>query len=241
MIIKWLTSKRFFSLLIFFSALVFQLYYFMKMKLTRKNEMKYIMKLLVMSEFSPILISLVISSLVSLILLGLPFLLHWIKFKRKLKKKNDIFLLILLTGNLEMIGDCVEIALSLLEPLYMEAGDSSGVGPSQLPDLNLPAPREDSSLPDLNLTPIEEEILRGEWARVQSQKRELAELIEPLIEKEVNKYPSLKPIPSSREMVEELIKKMGSSYLQKVNGGTASRKDLASYLGHFLWLWLANF
>lgn len=102
---------------------------------------------------------------------------------------------------------------------------SSGVGPSQLPDLNLPAAEEDPGDPHDKKRAAEREVFRLELEKIKSQKEVLADLIGPLIEEESNKHPSIKTPPSPTEMVERLISQMGSQRAQEANAPNAARAD----------------
>ncbi|KAL3516204.1 hypothetical protein ACH5RR_023106 [Cinchona calisaya] len=84
--------------------------------------------------------------------------------------------------------------------------DGRGAGSSKEP-----------SIPDFNRTPAEEEVFQLELLQIEKQKGQLAELIRPLIKEEVNKFQSIRTLPSPRDFVKELISQFGTPLVQKVN------------------------
>lgn len=118
-------------------------------------------------------------------------------------------------------------------------GDGSGASSSKqpsLPDLNLPTTEEDpEDQRDLKRKAAEEEVLQVELQKVEDQKSRLAQLIRPLIEKEANKYQPIRKIPSSREIVEDLIHRLGTPLVKKANGPHPEWGDL-----QYLKTWLTR-
>ena len=120
----------------------------------------------------------------------------------------------------------------------------SGVGPSNLPDLNSPAAEEDpGDRHDQKGKSVETAIYELELAKIQEQKDRLADRIRPLIEEEAQRcrrqygHRQQGALPSPNAMVENIINRFASKGAQVANAPNAPLQDLR-YLKK--WLTLAE-
>lgn len=60
---------------------------------------------------------------------------------------------------------------------------------------------------------------------IKNQKQTLADLLDPLIKKEALKYPDIRKLPSPTDVVEELIRRIGSNKARAENDHTMPLHD----------------
>ncbi|KAL0289083.1 UNVERIFIED_CONTAM: putative DNA-directed RNA polymerase [Sesamum calycinum] len=70
---------------------------------------------------------------------------------------------------------------------------------------------------DLNLSAVEQEIVDQNVNKIKIKKKELSDLLDPLIKREAEKYPNLRKLPSTTDVVEELISRIGSTKARSEN------------------------
>lgn len=84
---------------------------------------------------------------------------------------------------------------------------------------------------DLNVPAAEQAVYELMIEEVKSQKQRLADLLDPLIQTEAEKSPNIRKLPSPRDMVEELIKRLASTKVHQENEGNAAHfKNLKRWL-----------
>lgn len=89
-------------------------------------------------------------------------------------------------------------------------GDGSGPSLSKRPSF------------DLNISAAEQAVYELREDEIKGKKEKLADLLEPLIQTEAEKYPNIKKLPSPKDMVEELIRGLASNKVQQENEGNAA-------------------
>lgn len=73
---------------------------------------------------------------------------------------------------------------------------------------------------DLNVLAVEQAVYEQTLEERKSQKQTLADLLDPLIKKEAEKYPDIRNLPSPTDVVEELIRRIGSNKARAENDHT---------------------
>lgn len=134
-----------------------------------------------------------------------------------------------------LVAHCVEWIFSFMEgnlPLYV-IEDQSGASSSKQPSF------------DLNLSPAEQvviEVNERVLFEVNTQKQELADLLEPLVRNEAKKYPgvNMEKVPSPRDLVELLISRIGSKVAREENDRSQQNDLTAPDFKSHLKKWLTR-
>ncbi|KAF3617181.1 hypothetical protein FXO38_34126 [Capsicum annuum] len=101
------------------------------------------------------------------------------------------------------LNDFFDFWLSLMDRIPLSiGGNGSGPSLSKKPSFDLNIPSVEHQVYEL----IEEEIKR--------RKAKLADLLEPLIQREAERYPNIRELPSPKAMVERLIESLGSDQIK---------------------------
>lgn len=116
-------------------------------------------------------------------------------------------------------------------PSFFNGWAAGGMGASSSGrpalDLNLPLAEDpDRQSLDLNMKPEAKALFDQEMAFVKIKKQTLAGLLTPLIERESQKYKNLGQIPSTKEIMEQLIRDFASPGARWANNHTTDIADL---------------
>lgn len=118
------------------------------------------------------------------------------------------------------LSDLIDFFLSAMDRIPLSVGgDGSGPSFSKRPSF------------DLNVSAAEQAVYELMQQEIKGQKQRLADLLNPLIQTEAEKYPNIRKLPSPRDMVEELIKRLASTKVHQENEGNAANlKNLKTWL-----------
>lgn len=107
------------------------------------------------------------------------------------------------------LTDLLDFVLSAMDRIPLSVGDDrSGASSSKQPSF------------DLNVLAVEQAVYEQTLEERKSQKQTLADLLDPLIKKEAEKYPDIRNLPSPTDVVEELIRRIGSNKARAENDHT---------------------
>ncbi|KAM3382712.1 hypothetical protein P3S68_008287 [Capsicum galapagoense] len=99
------------------------------------------------------------------------------------------------------LSDFFDFWLSDRIPLSI-GGDGSGPSLSKKPSF------------DLNIPSVEHQVYELMEEKIKRRKAKLADLLEPLIQREAERYPNIRELPSPKAMVERLIESLGSDQIK---------------------------
>lgn len=122
------------------------------------------------------------------------------------------------------LNDLLDFFFSVMDRIPLSVGgDGSGPSLSKRPSFYI----------DLNRSAVEQALYELIQQEIESKKQKLANLLDPLIQKEAEKFPNIniKKLPSSRDMVEELIRRLSGDKVHQENEGNAtSFKNIKTWL-----------
>lgn len=78
---------------------------------------------------------------------------------------------------------------------------------------------------DLNVPAVQLAVYEQTLEELKNRKHSLAELLDPLIKKEAEKYPNIRKLPSPRDVVEELIRRLAGNKARAENDHKAPLTD----------------
>lgn len=109
------------------------------------------------------------------------------------------------------LTDLLDFLLSAMDRIPLSVGgDGSGTSFSKGPSFDLNVPAAEQAVYELVLE------------QIKNQKQRLADLLDPLIQTEAEKYPNIRKLPSPRDVVEELIRRLASTKVHQENEGNAA-------------------
>ncbi|KAF3612939.1 hypothetical protein FXO37_36589 [Capsicum annuum] len=113
------------------------------------------------------------------------------------------------------LSDFFDFWLSLMDRIPLSVGgDGSGPSLSKKPSF------------DLNIPSVEHQVYELMEEEIKRRKAKLAELLEPLIQREAERYPNIRELPSPKAMVERLIESLRSDQIKPKKKTRAMRPIL---------------